>query len=154
MKLIHEADNFVLNSKRENEKTGVIVIDKRYKNWVDCKKIEKSTSNVQSSGGEYCGIVQISCQKFQLTEHNNEISAEVEPVTFNKYVKPPSDAIWDTYMCRRVHGLHCEHEKIRDADDIATVWNQSPTFSFTHTVKFDISRSLTFTLFITNSFVL
>jgi len=29
------------------------------------------------TGGEYCGIVQISCQKFQLTEHNNEISAEV-----------------------------------------------------------------------------
>jgi len=76
------------------------------------------------TGGAYCGIVQISCQKFQLTEHNNEISAEVEPVTFNKYVKPPSDAIWDTKMCRRVHGLHPEHENIRDADDIATVWNQ------------------------------
>jgi len=26
------------------------------------------------TGGEYCGFVQISCQKFQLTEHNNEIS--------------------------------------------------------------------------------
>ena len=50
------------------------------------------------TGGEYCGIVQISCQKSQLTEHNNEISAEVEPVTFNKYVKPPSNAIWDTNM--------------------------------------------------------
>ena len=45
------------------------------------------------TGGEYCGIVQISCQKFQLTEHNSEISAEVEPVTFNSYVKPPPDAI-------------------------------------------------------------
>jgi len=53
------------------------------------------------TGGEYCGIVQISCQKFQLTEHNNEISAEVEPVTFNKYVKPPPDAIRDSsdYTC-------------------------------------------------------
>ena len=48
------------------------------------------------TGGEYCGIVQISCQRCQLTEHNNEIFAEVEHVTFNKYVKPPSDAIWDT----------------------------------------------------------
>ena len=39
-------------------------------------------------------------------------------------MKPPSDAIWDTNMCRRVHGLHCEHENIRVADDITTVWNQ------------------------------
>ncbi len=76
------------------------------------------------TGGEYCGIVQISYQKFQLTEHNNEISAEVEPVNFNKYVKPPSSAIWDTNMCRRVHGMHYEHENIRYADDINTVWNQ------------------------------
>ena len=74
------------------------------------------------TGGEYCGIVQISCQKFQLTEHNNEISAEVEPVTFNKYVKPPPDAIWDTEMCKRVHKLHPDHEHIQDADDIVTVW--------------------------------
>ena len=59
----------------------------------------------------------------------------MEPVTFNKYVKPPSDAIWDTNMCRRVHGLHCEHEKIRDADDIATVWNQFYEF-----IKSNIGR--------------
>jgi len=66
------------------------------------------------AGGEYCGIVQISCQKFQLTEHNNEVSAEVEPIiTFNKYVKPPTDAIWDTKMCKRIHVLHLEHENIR-----------------------------------------
>ena len=82
------------------------------------------------AGGEYCGIVQISCQKFQLTEHYNEISAEVDPVTFNNYLKPPSDAIWDTKICKRVH------ENILDADDITIAL--SPTFSFTHTVKFEI----------------
>jgi len=86
-------------------------------------------------GCTYAQSLVISCQKFQLTEHNNEISAEVESATFNKYVKPPSDAIWDTNMCRRVHGLHCEHEKIRDADDIATVWNQFYEF-----IKSNIGR--------------
>ena len=38
-------------------------------------------------------------------------------------------------MCRKVHGLHCEHKKIRDADDIATVWNQFYEF-----IKSNIGR--------------
>jgi len=38
-------------------------------------------------------------------------------------------------MCRRVHGLHPEHENIRDADDIATVWNQ-----FCEFIKSNIGR--------------
>lgn len=36
------------------------------------------------TGGEYCGIIQISCQKFQLTQHNSEFSVEKEARTFNK----------------------------------------------------------------------
>ena len=64
------------------------------------------------TGGEYCGTVQISCQKFQLTEHNNEISVEVEPVTFNTYVKSSPDAIKDTEMCRKIHSLNPDHENI------------------------------------------
>ena len=76
------------------------------------------------TGGKYCGIVQISCQKFQLMKHNNEFSVEKEGFTFNKYVKPPPDAIWDENMCNRVHKLHKDDPRIESADDIATVWKQ------------------------------
>ena len=56
------------------------------------------------TGGEYCGIVQISAQVFRISEHNSKHTSEIESHTFNRYVKPPDDAVWNERSCS-VHGL-------------------------------------------------
>ncbi|GFH50229.1 predicted protein [Chaetoceros tenuissimus] len=45
------------------------------------------------TGGEYCGIVQISAQIFRVTNHNSTFESNIEPEIFDEYVKPPDDAI-------------------------------------------------------------
>ena len=49
--------------------------------------------------------------------------AEKEAEEFNKYVNPGENAIWDNRSFA-IHGLHAYDSRIKDADDIDTVWNQ------------------------------
>ena len=47
-------------------------------------------------GGEYCGIVQLSCQLFRLHEEGmSKFIGEVEKETINEFVKTPKNAIWN-----------------------------------------------------------
>jgi len=66
------------------------------------------------------GIVQISCTcaRFSATGE-----AEKETDEFNKYVNPGESAICDDRSFT-VHDLHANDSRIKDADDIETVWIQ------------------------------
>jgi len=73
------------------------------------------------TGGEFCGIVQMSAQMFRIRVENGKMVGEIEEETFNEYVKPPDGSIWSTHATD-VHGLHESHPQIIDADPIQIVW--------------------------------
>ena len=83
------------------------------------------------TGGEYCGIVQISAQIFRVMNHNSTFESNIEPEIFDEYVKPPDDAIWDPRACD-VHGLSVDDERIVNADGILEVWNRFNEFVDRH----------------------
>jgi len=66
------------------------------------------------------GLVQVSCTCARFSPTGE---AEKETEEFNKYVNPGERAIWDDRSFA-VHGLHTYDSRIKDADDIDTVWNQ------------------------------
>jgi Transposase IS4/Exonuclease len=66
------------------------------------------------TGGEYCGICQLSAV-FKDMEGKDIVPA------FDSYVKPPNTAIWNP-KTTEVHGLHKSNEKIINADSIEVVW--------------------------------
>ena len=76
-------------------------------------------------GGESCGIVQLSCQLFRLRKDTiqSKLVGEVENITFNEFVQPPKDAIWNENVCK-CHGLSSQHQCIVDADPISVVWKK------------------------------
>ena len=59
------------------------------------------------TGGERCGIIQMSAQIFRI--QNNE--AEVEVNVFNEYVSPGRDAVWNEKACAASYGLRRKYEK-------------------------------------------
>ena len=86
------------------------------------------------TGGEYCGILQISAEIVRvdvlptvsnngkisnLKDYSSNIRREVN--AFNEYVKPHEGAIWDAHATR-IHGLTENHPKILQADGMDLVW--------------------------------
>ena len=53
------------------------------------------------TGGEYCGIIQMSANIFRI---NNNVG-EIESESFDRYVKPRDGTIWSPFSTD-VHGLH------------------------------------------------
>ena len=88
--------------------------------------------DIETSGG--AGIVQMSAEAVRLqlaqgTSAVKDIATRVSrvPSTFNKYVNPGKDAVWDA-IGTSVHGLHSTHPNIVEASDMATVWAQFCTW--------------------------
>ena len=77
------------------------------------------------TGGEHCGVVQISAEIFRIVAGTNEVSREA--AYFNKYIKPPDSTIW-TQHATEVHELYAEYNHITSADPIEVVWNQLEIF--------------------------
>ena len=87
------------------------------------------------TGGEYCGILQLSAEvvrvELQPVETKKGPSATIdyaslvsrEALTFNRFVKPGEGAIWNNNVTS-IHRLHQNHPSIIGADDMDTVWEQ------------------------------
>ena len=87
------------------------------------------------TGGEYCGILQISAEMVRVElslvttkkgpsptlDYVSTICRETQ--TFNRFVKPGEGAIWNENVTS-IHGLHSNHPSIVGADDMDTVWEQ------------------------------
>ena len=87
------------------------------------------------TGGEYCGILQISAEMVRVElspvatkkgpsttlDYASTISRDT--LTFNRFVKPGEGAIWNENVTS-IHGLHSNHPSIVGADDMDTVWEQ------------------------------
>jgi len=58
------------------------------------EKLVYVSFNIEAAG-ESCGIVQLSAQIFRVAHRNGVTECEVEEETFDKYVQPGKDAIWD-----------------------------------------------------------
>ena len=121
---------------------------KRPKNTSIAHHILEKNKNVFVSfdietGGEYCGIIQISAQIMRMTckdmsdgsdgdwlykQYKTKKWETTGGPTFNKYVYPGVKAIWNESLTTSVHGLHAEHEEIKRAklngQDIGFVWNE------------------------------
>jgi hypothetical protein len=75
------------------------------------------------TGGEYCGIIQLSAELFRLNPADVTRSDYIrEPETFNHYVRPPDGTYWNEEACRRSHGLTAESPQIQSASPFVTVW--------------------------------
>ena len=88
--------------------------------------------DIETPGG--AGIVQMSAEAVQLqlvqgTSAGKDSATSVSRMasTFNKYVNPGRDAVWDA-VGTSVHGLHSTHPNIVEASDMATVWAQFRTW--------------------------
>ena len=57
------------------------------------------------TGGDYCGIVQISAECFTIDPKADKGGGERLSNTFDAYVKPPNDAVWSKFATN-IHGLH------------------------------------------------
>ena len=87
------------------------------------------------TGGEYCGILQLSAEMVRVelkpVERKKGASATFdytslvsrEALTFNRFVKSGERAIWNDNVTS-IHGLHQNHPSIIGADDMDTVWEQ------------------------------
>ena len=78
------------------------------------------------TGGERCGIIQISAQIFRI--QNNEAEIEVQVNVFNEYFNPGWEAVWNDQVCTASHGLSSGHENIVNADTIDLVWKSFEKF--------------------------
>ena len=74
------------------------------------------------TGGEFCGILQMSAQIFRVKNCNNKPNISIVEETFNHYVKPHDGAIWDP-NATKIHGLTASSPKIMEADEINLVWH-------------------------------
>ena len=83
------------------------------------------------TGGEYCGILQLSAEICRMTikpDGSSKMKDKATDVrrdsnTFNEYVKPPEGAIF-AEACTRIHGLSEDTPCIKNASDIDVVWSQ------------------------------
>ena len=83
------------------------------------------------TAGESCGIVQVSAQIFRMVYRNGATESEIEEETFNKYVQPGKDAIWDE-KASSIHGLSKDDDRIVNADEIDVVWKKFCEFIDRH----------------------
>lgn len=75
------------------------------------------------TGGEYCGIIQLSGQLFQFDPQDPRgIDIIYAQTTFNEYVCPPEGAFWNEQACQASHGLHAQSPEIVEARPFVTVW--------------------------------
>ena len=81
------------------------------------------------TGGEYCGIVQLSGQLFRqnMADKHHMTFIAVED-TFNEYVRPPDGAFWNEEACRQSHGLTAQSPQIRNGLPFTTVWTNFCTW--------------------------
>ena len=88
------------------------------------------------TGGEHCGILQLSAEivRFELaptttskgvvsTTNDTAVNVRRGPTTFNSYVNPGEGAIYAEHASS-VHGLNASHPSIREADEIFAVWHR------------------------------
>ena len=87
------------------------------------------------TGGEYCGILQISAEivRVELSpvatkkgpsptlDYDSAICRKAP--TINRFVKPGEGAIWNENVTT-IHGIHSNHPSIVGAEDMDTVWKQ------------------------------
>ena len=77
------------------------------------------------TGGEYCGIIQLSGQLFR----QNPVDAQgntflLVTETFNEYVSLPDGAFWNDEASRLSHGLCTRSPVIQNASPFAIVWTK------------------------------
>jgi len=75
-----------------------------------------------------------------MVQHKSKLISEIEREFFDEYVMPLNDAIWDERLFE-IYGLHRDHPRVKEADDITEVWRR-----FCTDMKSNISRSLTIVL--------
>ena len=75
------------------------------------------------TGGDYCGIIQISAECFTIDAKGDKGGGERLPNTFDAYIKPPNNAVWSKFATN-IHGLHENHESILSAVRIEVVWRK------------------------------
>ena len=63
------------------------------------------------TGGDHCGILQLSAECFILDTDINKSGGVKLSKVFNSYVKPPEDATWSLHDTK-IHGLHKHHPSI------------------------------------------
>jgi hypothetical protein len=74
------------------------------------------------TGGEYCGIIQLSAELFRKNTANSTYNRVSE--AFNQYVRPPDGTIWNEEACHASHGLTAESIQIKDGSPFVAVWVQ------------------------------
>lgn len=77
------------------------------------------------TGGEYCGIIQLSAELFR-PNPSDPLSLDHMKVeeAFDMYVKPPPNAIWNEEACRSSHGLTASSTEVVNALPFVSVWAQ------------------------------
>ena len=98
--------------------------------YIQRKKLVYVSFDIETAG-ESCGIVQISAQVFRMVYRNGNIESEIEKETFNRYVRPGDEAIWDERSCS-IHGLSKDDKRITNADEIGIVWKEFCKFIDRH----------------------
>ena len=73
------------------------------------------------TGGEECGILQISAECFTLEQDVCKYGGQRFSDTFDSYVKPSDSAVWSEHATK-IHGLHRGHPSIINADPLESVW--------------------------------
>ena len=74
------------------------------------------------TGGEYCGIIQLSDELFRKNNAGSTYNRAAE--AFNQYVRPLDGTIWNEEACHASHGLTAESRQIQDGRPFVTVWVQ------------------------------
>ncbi len=80
------------------------------------------------TGGEFCGLLQLSAQLFRISDKNQ---ATIVLEEFNEYIQPPNSAIWDP-PTTAVHGLSSSSPEISRAERITQVWSNFCRFLEKH----------------------
>ena len=90
------------------------------------KQQDRVAVSRHETGGEYCGIVQLSGQLFR---PNSSISSfEIIVKTFSKYVRPPDGVFWNEEACRASHGLTATSPQILSESPFVSVWEEFTTW--------------------------
>jgi hypothetical protein len=85
------------------------------------------------TGGEYCGIIQLSAEIFRLNPVDpTNFDYIREPNIFNHYVRPPDGTYWNEEACCRSHGLNAKSPQIQSASPFVTVWGLFCTWISQH----------------------
>lgn len=97
------------------------------------------------TGGEYCGILQLSSEILRMdieqdcnsTTKDKATNIRRNPNTFNEYVNPGSGAIFSE-QCTNIHHLTADHPSIRNASEMFVVWSQFLAWIESNTERDDI----------------